>query len=56
MLKYCFDRNLFFRVFAKSLIFSPEVVYVVITGKNSEGRGGGRRKKERGKGKSEGGR
>lgn len=30
MVKYCFDLNLFFRVFAKSLIFSPDVVWSVI--------------------------
>lgn len=37
MVKYCFDLNLFFRVLAKSLIFSPEVVWSV----NKEVRGWG---------------
>lgn len=27
LLKYCFDRNLFFSVLAKSLILSPDVVW-----------------------------
>lgn len=39
-MKYCFDLNLFFSVLAKSLIFSPEVVWIRME-RRVKGRRGG---------------
>lgn len=40
LVKYCFDLNLFFSVLAKSLIFSPEVVWIQMV-RRVKGRAGG---------------